>query len=69
MPQSESELFRALSESVVEMDEDASRSLSEEAVTREIDAYTAIERGLVDGMNRAGDLFESEEYFIPELLL
>jgi len=69
MPQSESELFTALSDAVVEMDEDASRSLSEEAVTREIDAYTAIERGLVNGMSRAGDLFESEEYFIPELLL
>jgi corrinoid protein of di/trimethylamine methyltransferase len=51
------------------MDEDRARELALEAVERGIDAYKAIERGLVDGMGRAGELFESEEYFIPELLL
>ena len=34
-----------------------------------IDALSTIEHGLVEGMNRAGKLFETEEYFIPELLL
>jgi corrinoid protein of di/trimethylamine methyltransferase len=69
MPENESELFQALSDAVVGMDEDRARELSIEAVNRNIDAYIAIERGLVDGMGRAGELFESEEYFIPELLL
>jgi corrinoid protein of di/trimethylamine methyltransferase len=69
MPRNESELFKALSDAVVGMEEDLARQLAIEAVERKIDAYTAIERGLVDGMGRAGDLFESEEYFIPELLL
>jgi corrinoid protein of di/trimethylamine methyltransferase len=69
MPENENELFKALSDAVVGMEEDRARELSIEAVDRGIDAYTAIERGLVDGMGRAGDLFESEEYFIPELLL
>jgi corrinoid protein of di/trimethylamine methyltransferase len=69
MPLNENELFQALSDAVVGMDEDRARELSIEAVDRSIDAYTAIERGLVDGMGRAGELFESEEYFIPELLL
>ena len=69
MPENETELFQALSDAVVGMDEDRARELSIEAVDRSIDAYTAIERGLVDGMGRAGELFESEEYFIPELLL
>jgi methylmalonyl-CoA mutase cobalamin-binding domain/chain len=51
------------------MDEDTTRKHSNTAVTQGVDAYTAIEQGLVDGMNRAGQLFETEEYFIPELLL
>jgi dimethylamine corrinoid protein len=66
--QSES-LFRALSDSVVNMNEDLTRQLAEQAVEQGIDAFSAIEHGLVDGMNRAGTLFETEEYFIPELLL
>jgi dimethylamine corrinoid protein len=69
MPENENELFKALSDAVVGMDEDTTRQLATQAVERGIDACTAIERGLVDGMGRAGELFESEEYFIPELLL
>jgi corrinoid protein of di/trimethylamine methyltransferase len=66
--QSES-LFHALSDSVVGMDEDRTRQLSLQAVNQGVDALSAIEHGLVDGMNRAGKFFETEEYFIPELLL
>jgi len=62
-------LFVALSDSVVGMDEDLTRQLSIQAVDQGIDALSAIEHGLVEGMNRAGKLFETEEYFIPELLL
>ncbi len=63
------ELFKKLSDAVVDMDEEAAVSLSEEIVASQIDAYEAVEKGLSDGMDRAGKLFEEEEYFIPELLL
>jgi dimethylamine corrinoid protein len=62
-------IFQDLSDAVVDMDEDRARELSELAVRNQIDALAAIEHGLVDGMNRAGALFEQEQYFIPELLL
>ncbi len=62
-------LFVALSDSVVGMDEDLTRQLSIQAVDPGIDALSTFEHGLVEGMNRAGKLFETEEYFIPELLL
>lgn len=62
-------LFVALSDSVVGMDEDLTRQLSIQAVDPGIDALSTIEHGLVEGMNRAGKLFETEEYFVPELLL
>jgi len=65
----DTELFQGLSDSVVGMDEEKARQLSNLAVEQNTDAYAAIEKGLVDGMNRAGALFETEEYFIPELLL
>lgn len=63
------DLFRALSDAVVEMEEDRTRDLAQQVITVNGDPLGAIENGLVDGMNRAGELFESEEYFIPELLL
>lgn len=62
-------LFHELSDAVVEMDEDLTNDLANRVITEGKDPLAAIEKGLVDGMNRAGELFESEEYFIPELLL
>ncbi|MHC1697629.1 MAG: corrinoid protein [Geobacteraceae bacterium] len=62
-------LLRELSNAVVEMDEERAVSASHTAVEQRIDAFEAIEKGLADGMERAGQLFEEEEYFIPELLM
>jgi corrinoid protein of di/trimethylamine methyltransferase len=62
-------IFKDLSDSVVEMDETKSVALAREAIAKGVDAYEAIDKGLVDGMDRAGKLFEDEEYFIPELLM
>lgn len=67
-PSSE-EYFRELSEAVVEMDEERTVSASKAALEDGVDAYEAIEKGLSHGMARAGQLFEDEEYFIPELLM
>jgi corrinoid protein of di/trimethylamine methyltransferase len=67
--QSHDEYFSKLSEAVVEMDEDLAVSVSKAALDDGVDAYDAIEKGLSHGMARAGQLFEEEEYFIPELLM
>lgn len=63
------ELFKKLADAVVEMDEDEAVKLANEIIAQQIDAYEAIEQGLSAGMEKAGQLFEEEEYFIPELLL
>jgi corrinoid protein of di/trimethylamine methyltransferase len=63
------ETLKGLSDAVVGMDEEGARALSEIAVDSGLDAYVAIERGLADGMARAGQLFEEDEYFVPELLI
>lgn len=64
-----SELFLQLADAVAEMDEAKALSTAEKIVNEKLDVLEAIEQGLVRGMNRAGDLFEAEEYFIPELLM
>jgi corrinoid protein of di/trimethylamine methyltransferase len=65
----DAELFESLSNAIVDMDEDNTVRLAELSIELGIEPYLAIDRGLVRGMMRAGDLFEQEEYFIPELLL
>lgn len=63
------ELFLQLSDAVVEMDEVQSIEIAKLIVEQELDIAQAIEEGLVRGMNRAGELFEKEEYFITEILM
>ncbi|MCT8977375.1 corrinoid protein [Clostridium sp. CX1] len=62
-------LFKELSDSVVEMEEEKTVEISKMCIENKISAYEAIDKGLGDGMNRAGKLYEEEEYYIPELLM
>jgi dimethylamine corrinoid protein len=68
MAQNKEQLFKYLSDAIVEMEEEKTVTISNTIIEEKIDAYEAIEKGLSDGMNRAGQLYEEEEYFIPELL-
>lgn len=69
MSVSKEELYKNLSDAVLNMEEEETISLSEEVIKNNYDAYEAIDKGLANGMERAGVLFEEEEYFIPELLI
>ena len=69
MSEEKARLLQALSDAVLEMDEDGAAGAARAIIDHRIDAYEGIEKGLADGMERAGKLFEEEEYFIPELLL
>jgi methanogenic corrinoid protein MtbC1 len=51
------------------MDEDKAAEYSVAVISAGYDAYAAIDKGLAHGMDRAGALFESGEYFVPELIL
>lgn len=63
------ELFKKLSDAVVEMDEEQAVAVAKEVVKENYDAVEAIDKGLSAGMEEAGRLFEEEEYFVPELLI
>jgi corrinoid protein of di/trimethylamine methyltransferase len=62
-------LLQGLSDAVVNMEEEQAAVAAQLIIDNGIDAYEGIEKGLADGMERAGRLFEEEEYFIPELLM
>lgn len=62
-------LLIKLSDSVVDMDEAVTVELAQKYIENSFDAYEAINKGLAYGMDRAGQLYEEEEYFIPELLM
>ncbi|MEY8762756.1 MULTISPECIES: corrinoid protein [Clostridium] len=63
------DLLKELSNSVVDMEEEKAVKASQKWVQEGLKAYDAIDKGLSDGMNRAGILYEQEEYYIPELLM
>jgi corrinoid protein of di/trimethylamine methyltransferase len=63
------ELYKRLADAVVDMEEDTAVALANKAVAENMDAYEAIDKGLAKGMERAGQLFEEEEYFVPELII
>ena len=65
----ESELHSQLSKAILELDEELAARLAQEVVDKGYDAWNAVEHGLLDGVNKAGKLFDEEEYFVPELLI
>lgn len=63
------EIIKLLSDNVLEMEEDEVIELSQEYVELGYPVEEAITNGLIDGMNRAGMLYDEEEYFITDILL
>ena len=66
---SKKELLAELSRCVLEMEDDNIAGVAQEYIARGYDPLDGIISGLVEGMNAAADLYEREEYFIPELLI
>lgn len=62
-------LLKGLSDAVVDMEEDKAEEIAIEYVNNNFDAYEGIAKGLAHGMDKAGQLYEEEEYYIPELLM
>lgn len=66
---SKEELLKRLSDGVLEMEEDDVAEVAHEYLDAGYPALDGIMGGLVDGMNRASQLFEEEEYFVTDILL
>ena len=59
-------LFAAIAENVVEMEDETVEELCQQALDEGIDAAETINEGLIPGMDKVGDLYESGEYCIVE---
>ncbi|MDD4238464.1 MAG: corrinoid protein [Desulfotomaculaceae bacterium] len=66
---SQQDLLMVLSDCVVDMEDDSVSEVAEEYIAAGYPALDGILKGLVDGMQKAADLYEQQEYFIPELLV
>ena len=62
-------LLKRLSDGVVDLEEDDVAETAQEYLDAGYPAFDGIIEGLVDGMNRAGQLYEEEEYFVTDVLL
>lgn len=63
------ELNKALSDAVVNMDEDVAGEVAQRVLDEGLSAYDAVMNGLAAGMEIVGELYDNHEYFVPELLL
>ncbi len=63
------EILDKLAEAVVEFEEDMAREWAQTALDEGMEAFGAIMQGLAVGMETVGDLYDQQEYFVPELLM
>ena len=63
------EILKNLSDGVVEYQEDLVKEFAYIAVDEGLDAYDAVMNGLAAGMEIVGDLYDRQEYFVPEMLM
>jgi corrinoid protein of di/trimethylamine methyltransferase len=62
-------VFKQIADAVVDFDDEKGVELTKSALDQGIDAKDIILKGLTVGMQKVGDLYEKQEYFVPQLLL
>jgi len=66
---SKEELIEKLKEGVVEYEEDDVKELSQQWLDEGHDALEGVMDGLAAGMEVVGNLYDQQEYFVPEVLM
>ena len=66
---SKKELIEKLKEGVVEYEEDDVKELSQQWLDEGYDALEGVMDGLAAGMEVVGNLYDQQEYFVPEVLM
>ena len=62
-------ILSKIRDSVVEFEEEKCGKWCRTALDEGVDAYEAVMSGLASGMEKVGELYINQEYFVPELLL
>jgi 5-methyltetrahydrofolate--homocysteine methyltransferase len=59
----------ALSKAVIAGDTDTASKLTKKALAANVPASEILNKGLIPGLQKVGDLFEAGDYFLPELIV
>lgn len=63
------DLFKQMSDAVVNMDADTAISLAKQAAANDqLNLLDVIEKGFGDGIRKVGDLWDEGEFFLPEMM-
>ena len=62
------EILKRMGKAIVEGNKDEAEALAKEAIKQRLDLNEVIDKGYVPGIEKAGDLWEKGEYFLPELI-
>ena len=62
-------ILNKIRDSVIQFEEEECGKWCKAALQEGIDAYEAVVRGLASGMEKVGELYTNQKYFVPELLL
>lgn len=63
------ELFQKLADSVIDGEPGDAVDLAQQALDQGVDALACINRGLMPGIQKVGELFANGEFFLPELII
>jgi len=62
------DLFSAMAKSVIDGDPDTAANLARSVLAGGLVAAEAVEKGFIPGIREVGELWESGDYFLPELI-
>src|SRR5512137_2949281 len=63
------ELHERLKKGVIEFQDEEVKQAAQEVVDNKFEALDAIMNGLAAGMEVVGELYDRQEYFVPEVLM
>jgi len=69
MDMKEGEILEKLKDAIIQFDEELAEKISQEVLKSDIDPLTAVENGLVKGLDVIGERYENDEIFLPELMM
>ena len=62
------ELYKKLAQAVIDGEPEQAEALAQQALEQGVDPLACINRGLMVGIQKVGELFSEGEYFLPELI-
>ncbi|MGB2955670.1 MAG: corrinoid protein [Anaerolineales bacterium] len=63
------ELYKKLMDSVIDGEPEDAEQIAKEALEANLDPLTCINKGLMAGIQKVGELFSTGEYYLPELII